>query len=521
MLLRITLLSSLVIPVILLVLYLARIKPAIFWWLTLLGKLAVWGLVLALYFSLPISSVLSTWAPATNIPAEIALLVDPLSWSLAFALASLNLASFLTDSLRPTETDHASWISSLILTSLGIFTIFSHNPLTLVLGWYAIDFFELIALTRQEHTSPESKTLVLMFTARISGSLLVVAEMLLVASSGKAPDLVTLSPAASLLLILGACLRLGALPFYFPLDKQFHPRHGLGLMLRMVAATSSLVLVARCAASGVPQAWISPIVILSSLAGLYAGIMWFRAEVEIAGRRYWFIGMSCLVVAAAVLGQEKASATWILALMLPGGMLFLASIRSRLRPLLAAFGLLFLSALPFTPAWNGLLLYAAPFRWVILLVLLNQAVLLAGYARHILNPLPSEIQIERWSWSLYLLGLSLLAGVHMAIAILNDGLFHGPSLLQNWPLPALALLFLAFLAQRRMRLRVPAWIFPVFRSIFSFHWIENLISFLYLVLQRAVLALTQIFEGEGSLLWSTLALLLILTVLAEAGVLQK
>ena len=100
---------------------------------------------------------------------------------------------------------------------------------------------------------------------------------------------------------------------------------------------------------------------------------------EITGHAYWIIGVAALVMASAVSGEENASMAWGLTGLLSGALLFLYSIRGRLLVILPALGLLQLTGLPLTQAWNGVTLFRAVSLIFSVLFLISQALLLAGY----------------------------------------------------------------------------------------------------------------------------------------------
>ena len=129
----------------------------------------------------------------------------------------------------------------------------------------------------------------------------------------------------------------------------------------MVTAASSLVLVARIAGVGAPARSVPLLLGLAGLAALYAGVYWAGARDELDGRRYWIFGMAALSLAAAARAQEEASLALGMALLLSGSMLFLFSARHRLLLPIAVLGLLGFSGLPYTPAWQAMRLYTAPF----------------------------------------------------------------------------------------------------------------------------------------------------------------
>jgi len=53
--------------------------------------------------------------------------------------------------------------------------------------------------------------------------------------------------------------------------------------------------------------------------------MWLRAPDELTGRPFWIIGLASLAMASALHGNPAGATAWGVALILAGGMVFLAS----------------------------------------------------------------------------------------------------------------------------------------------------------------------------------------------------
>jgi hypothetical protein len=455
---------------------------------------------------------LTTWIPQANVPAELLLRLDQTSWALAVSLAALGLAGILTDITRLSQANWSTWSSSITLIGMGILAVFSGNPLTLLLTWQVIDLVEVIILLNQGYASQDREPIVVIFSIRLLGSVLVTAAILTAASEGSALSFDTLSQDTAALLLFGAALRFGALPFYTPILQRMPLSRELGTVLRLVPAAASLVLVNRVAVVGLSNPAGLVLIILTGMSGLYSAVAWSISREEIAGRRFWMMGMASLALACAVRAQPQASLAWSLALILPGSMLFLASIRERLARSLLIVGLLCFSALPFTPAWSGLGLYAPPISLWMGFFIMIQTLLLAGYARHSLRPTGAQAHLERSGRVIYLIGLALLLAVDILVSILNATLWKTIPLAQLWPLLAiLTLSILAYFLIRRGH-RMPPVISKTFSQVFSFRWIASSSRWLYRGIRQGINFVSMILEGEGGILWSFLILALLLSV---------
>jgi hypothetical protein len=508
-------------PVIMLVLRVARPTFGYHWLVALTGPLIVWPMILVTGFRLPQTLLLISWSPGTLFPSWPILLVDRLSWPYTVALGTLALAGILTEVARASEADWSSWSASLVLTALGILAVYAGNPLTLLLTWTAIDLFELVVLLWNVSESRLRERVVVSFTARVFGSGLLVAALIVASSSGENLSFSAIPPRASLLLLLAAGLRLGVLPLHLPFLQEPPLRRGLGTLLRLVPAAAAMVLLARTALAISEQGELIPgfpyLLALSGFAALYAAASWFFAPDELAGRPAWLLSVASFSVASALLGQPSASLAWGIAALFSGGLMFFSSARDRRLEWLTLIGIFGISSLPFTPAWNGARLFDAPFHPQQLLFLLALAILISGYARHTLHPLRSLSGVERWVWVIYPIGLAMLPITHFAFGLwTNPGLEQAPR--AGWWAGATALALAGLLgAWMRRGFNPERYPTALSNSVFSMNWLYTGLWFIYHRLRLLTSFITDVLEGEGGILWALLFLVLLLAFLFGNG----
>ncbi len=513
MLIFIPFLISITTPLLMLGLHFIRPKFTRYWWIAALACFLILVSTGILRLLPDQEVLLTTWIPRSSIPAELMLRVDPLSWALAFSLAALGLAGVLTDVTRLAQANWSTWTGSIALTGLGILAVLSGNPLTLLLAWQAIDLAEVIVLLGQGYSSQDRQPIVLIFTIRLFGSILVIAAILIAAAEGQSLSFGNLSQISASFLLLGATVRFSALSFYTPILQRMPISRELGTIFRLVPAAASLVLINRAAVVGAGGTIGLILTVFASALAVYCAIAWSLARDEIAGRRFWMLAVASFALASAIRAQPQASLTWSLVLILPGGMLFLASVRNRPAQALLYIGLACFSTLPFTPAWSGLYLYSPPFQPWLVFMILAQTFLMAGYARHTSRPTGAQTPMERSSRGVYLSGLIVLLAANILISLWNTTLWNGPPLTQSWPvLVMIGLASLAFVGIRR-GLHLPVNTTRILRDFLSFGWVYSLLQWLYRGIHQAVNFTTLILEGEGGVLWSLLLLTLLLSAL--------
>jgi hypothetical protein len=490
------------------------------WVIATLGALAGWLSVFAWQVQMPISLQAPLWQPAALFSQSPTLAADGIAWAFAASLTALCLAIIITAVVRSHFPGPMSWVGILILTSFGILAVVADNPLTLVLIWAAIDLVELTTQMRFVEDPKLSERVVIAFSSRAAGILILLWADMVSAATGKALDFRLASEASAqsgLYLILAAGLRLGVLPLHLPYPSESSIRRGFGTALRMISAASSLILLARIPSSSVTSPLTPYLLVLVSFAAVYGGWMWLRAPDELTGRPYWLIGMGSLAIASALRANPVGAAAWGCALILPGSALFLSSEQNKWLTRALLSGVWVVSSLPFSlsaAGWNN---GAVNFWLALPFLLVSHAMLMAGFVRHsqrIMTHASNEDQ-PIWARNVYPIGIALL--LMMSILL---GLFGWDGTLQfgNWVMSLLASILTMGLLWLTPRLRIlnpvrahwvgpadPSWLDSGYRAIWG----------IYRRLGRVSNAFTDMLEGESGIMWTLLFLALFISFFAQ------
>ncbi len=517
MLLIFSLLFLFITPLIMLAIRLFWPDFAYHWLIAAAGPLIAWPVTLLAGRQLPQTVHLISWNTVAFFTESPTLLIDRLSWPFAVALTTLVLAVILSEVARASEADWAVWAGSLLLAALGVFTVLAGNPLTLMMGWAAIDLTELLIMLGQVKQSVVRERVVITFSARVLGIGFLLVAVMVASSAGETFSFEAIPSQVGFLVLLAAGLRLGVLPMHLPFIEEVPLRRGLGTILRLVPAAASLVILARIAdavaGSNKPMILAPLLLGLAGLAALYGAAAWALADNELDGRPSWILGMASFSVAGTVLGEPSASLAWGIATLLSGGLLFLFSARDRRLSWLPLLGLVGISALPYSPTWNGTRLFTSFFTPVLFLFLAAQVLFLIGYARHALQEGNSLTGAERWVWLIYPFGLALLP-----VVLFSFGVWTNPSR-ENMPvvgwLEGVVVVILAALLGIKLhnRIRVSEKAIDLFESILSFNWLYRFFWNIYRTIGRLITFISTVLEGEGGLLWTLLLLVLFLLML--------
>ncbi len=487
------------------------------WLIAAGGAFITWIVILLIRFSMPLSVQLINWGPETAYPNSFILTADNISWLFAVGLGTLLLATILTDVVRAYELDWSNWANGLLLTGLGLIGVYSGNLLSFILAWTAFDIIGLVILLSQLQTEESRRRAALIFFSRLLGSAcLLIAGIISVSENGSFL-LQRVPPAAITFVVLAAVLRLSTGPFESPIIENSAIRRSYGTILSLVSATMVLAFLVRVALAMenvvVPgNIWVI-ILIATGLVSLLFGVVWLLAPDELQGRHAFILGMSAIVMGATLRAQMGASLSWALAIVFSGGLIFLSSVRTNFSLWITLLGLVGISTLPFTPAWNILTLFSSPFNLSLVFYLIAIVLMIWGYAHHASQSIPEPPGLERWMKFVYPVGLLLFILIQISFVWFFLPQF-GEVPVISWILGPLisVLALIGFLWQRRGG-KASGQIVNRLNAILSLGWFFYLAKVFYDYLSSLIQFVSSILEGEGGLLWVLLWIVLFLALL--------
>lgn len=504
------------------VLRLTRLAFSYSWLAAALGAFLAWVSVFFWQLVLPAPIFSADWQASAFFAVSPALMVDQIAWVYALSLSTLALAVILTAPAQATGVSPTAWMGTLGLTILALLAFLADNPLTLVMIWTALDLLELINTLRLSRKPALSERVVVSFGIRAFGTGFALWASAFGVGRGGSFSFDGISPDLGVYFLLAAGLRLGVLPLHLTYRSEPGLRRGMGTALRMAAASSSLVLLARIPAGLASPGLIPFLLGLLMLALVYGGWKWLSSSDELSARPFWLIGMGALSVTAALRGSPAGSAGWGSALVLLGGLVFLYSARQKAYTVvLSLFGLGMLS-LPFTltaTAWQG----GLPFDgWFWPFALVGQAMLAVGYVRHLWHTSESELaHLPRWAQSAYPVGLGLLGVVVILLGLWG---WTGALQLGAW-LPGLLVSLLSvgalvFLWRILGYFKNPVLsqsddTLSVSRLSLAAESFASLLWWFYRALRRLVDFISGLLEGDGGLLWTLLVLVLLMLLFQQ------
>jgi hypothetical protein len=493
------------------------------WLIAAGGAFLAWLSVLLWQLRMPLVLELPSWGASlfADAPSFVA---SQVTWPYALALSTLGLALILTATARENFPAPFPWAGSLTLIGFGLLAVLADNPLTLVLVWAALDLAELATQLVSAEGARSSERIVAGFAARAMGIGLLLWAGLQSNARGVPLEFSTPTPEASIFLVLAVGLRLGILPLHLAYSAESSIRRGFGTTLRFVSAASSLVVLARIPAQGSSSPLSPFFLVLIAGAAVYGGWMWLRSPDELTGRPFWIITLGSLAAASALRGNPLGSVAWGAALILVGSALFLSSGQNKiLQRVLLIAGLWGISSLPFSPTasgWNDAVDSSWAFWVTWPLLIIAQALLAAGFFRHMLRPAVStqlDAQVT-WGRNIYPIGIGLPLAALFLLGLFG---WEGARSLGTLPAGLIAAALTVALLWLTPRLR---WLNPM-----RVHWIrpqESASSLdsiytwfwnFYRAIGRLSESISAALEGDGGILWALLFLILFLSLLASRG----
>ena len=485
------------------------------WIIAVAGALLAWISVLLWRLDLPLVFSLPPWQPVELFSEPPLFLADRSSWTYAFSLVTLVLATLLTAVARPNLNNVSAWAGVLALGSVGMLAVLADNPLTLVLAWTAIDLAELFTLLATVRGKKLRERVVISFTTRILGSAFLLLANFVSVAAGSSLNFVAAPRQAGVYMLIAAGLRLGVLSMHLPFRTESALRRGFGTMLRLTSAASSLVLLARIPFASLYSPLIPYLLAFITITALYSSWMWLRATDALDARPYWVLGMGSLALAATLRANPTGSIAWGLALIFGGGALFLTTVEQPWLKRALFLNMLFMAGLPFTltaAGWvnkNGTWWFFTPF------LLVAHALLLAGYFRHARRTQETSLT----AGSAFLRTLYPSGALMFTISMLVLGIigWNGAAQFGAW-LPAMiaaALTGLVIWLRPRIRALNPLeahWLTPNTEA--GFERIYNIFWDTYYNLRNFLQQITNILESDSGILWALLMLIVFASMLA-------
>ena len=502
-----------------------------FWLVSVISATIIWVITIILQIFIPSETTLFSWTSISGLKYSPNLILDDISWSYSFAIATLFLSSFLVSvsgSRQSFQMQNRSswifWVFHFLILGLGLLSILAGNLLTLIISWITIDLCELIVTIYYNQDDELTRKALGAFFLRIF-SIIIITWVISISKSANLPlEWASITAQTSVFLLISVGLRLISLlvqPSYFR-NKNYV--NSLTMLLRFIPTASILLVLARLNFEGVSRQLILFTLTMSGLAAMLIAFFWVSTQNMEIKITYWSISVTGFCIAASAQGITTASMAWGIGLLLSGGLFFLYFPREHRYSYLPIIGLFGFSALPMTPSWYGIQIYSQKMPhslWIIFLV--AQIFLLFGYIET--GKKDTQVSSNRTRILLItFIGSLIFLPITQYIIMIFSAISSGS--LEDAPLsiPANISTISAFIIAIFMFFIREKWYsgFSSFvkstKSNSSLALLFQIANRIFLILKQVIFLFNQLIEGRGAFLWALLFMTILIMILTQIGI---
>jgi hypothetical protein len=493
------------------------------------------GVVVAtwlLYLIIPIATFgnleFKNWLPFSSLDFPLKFQLDQSSWQIAFLMASLLLGGVLSSVIDiPNSNASKSWPACMLVTAIGLLAVSSNDPISLVIAWTILDFFEIVLATKNLKSNERKSISNLRLTGRLAGTLIVIWAFAINLQGRKIPGFEILSPQTSVLVLLAVFLRTMSIERDKNQNNENHQQQAHSTIQYLISTAASLCLLIKVPKWPSAGEFLPEIIILLLLFALLNAYRWFRSSEPHIQRQT----LTAVIFSAASLGvltgNSSSTSAWIGLLLADVGFIYLYTLRNKRLLWLGIITCISISGIPFTPfssIWMGF----SSFNLRTLLLAMIIGFTLAGFIKIILKNDEEWSKKENWIQVIYPFGLSLLIVSQFLIWLKVSPV---PFVKGFWPAglivagTAITITVVSKVASQILRRtneklqssRINQQAFMILQKVVGLKWLAKILESVIHLIQSVTGYFSNILEGEGGLFWSILLLVLILTMLKIGG----
>ena len=471
------------------------------------------------------------WQTAGVLPYSLYFFLDEISWSFGLAVVALLIAYLLNSTQQypepAPETQNTAgkiwlaWGSPLIASGLGLASVLAGDLLTLIILWAALDVYELFLRLFSMDDTNDINPILASFGVRTAGLITIIWAMVGSGSSSFPTGNDQTDVQFSILLLVGAFLRMGVIPLTLPLTIADNSLTRLSQLLRLLPVASAFMLLTRL--SSLIEIQVNAVFALCILlAAITGSFLWSFRQKRQGSEPYWLLTAAAFLIITSIYADVSVSLSVGIGFLIAGGLFFFnPPMVKRLIPI-GFLGPLAITMLPGTAGWYGVNLYSSETPGFIYFFLLPQALLIAGYVNWILGQKISSPNQVRINSLINSLGVLLLPIIQYAITYLvlyrSEAIGKDPpSIFATWPafVAALTAAILVILIRRFHNYEILSLNNKNFGRLRS--TMANFSIIIFQTLSSGISFVDQLIEGRGSILWTILFLTLVISILTNIG----
>lgn len=522
----------LLIPVILLILSAVaiqilgrtRLNIAQTWILAMLVSSVAWISFIVLRILEPASFGVNYLSTSPESTTRIFFNFNETTWVLGFLLVTILGAILLSDSSRLTEKNNlAIWSGAMMITATGIIACMAESIVAFILVSTFLDVSLLIIQLAENPRRIHQQGMLLEFTLRVSGTLILLTMLGYTAVSSTTPQ-IEIPGSIFPFVILGVILRLGIIHPYRSSQEVVSPRRNLQILNITVVPITMFVFLSRVTALFTPNfAFYSLFAGIMGLTLMRAGSFFSSGKND---QKIWADTISGLGITAFLLGDPTTILPLGIILVVCSGIISTSGTRAKWTNIILLVLFLSVIGLPFTPT-SSLWIVPSGGNLPVLSVVYDVVLLIAllGITTDLLPNRNIQLTSEKW------IGLS--NDLSPILLIVSPWIFL--PWIENLPGKKIGFIF-AFVIiivtstrtflQKRVMNKSPqmeiqdkpglskySFLWAQLEQFFQLRWFLNIIKVINLFVKWLVTTLIRVLEGQGGLLWALVFLILITSIL--------
>jgi formate hydrogenlyase subunit 3/multisubunit Na+/H+ antiporter MnhD subunit len=488
----------------------------------------------------PVSQIIAPWQPVSVFGVPVSFRVDHTAWIIGLGLVLVCVATALTWLAYPGQTRPAPRAVALLLIASALASVFASNLLTLALAWGLLDTLFTIALLARSG-SQLGRRAAIAIVLNIASTLCVWIAALVIENQHTSLYWHLLNAQSGPMgwLVAAAVLRLGLYPLHQWLPVELGQETDRAVLLFVIPSATGLALLARLAISqALPAQSIMPL--LASLSALMGAFLAWRSPQPRSGLPFIALSFTGLMAISATTPTAvgtllAATLNWIFVM----SALFISRGFKRTAPWWSIGAIVAAMSLIGVPGTIGFIVREQTISslidsgsWISLVAcLIAETLLVASVIRLIFSPAGDSLPINFLRKISFGVALLFTIVPSIALAVLPATITNVPLLPEMlnklgvvgwiaWAVPLVGGIAVA------VSLRKPAAVLiidlidpeaePRWQRLLELDWITSVASLPIRFITYVVRGLSSVLEGEGSLLWTMLLIVIALVLYSGA-----
>ena len=506
------------------ILVLTKRGAGFIWAIGFISAVAIWIFSVVVPVSSYPSVSVANWLPFSQVFSGFSFKVDLPSITNIFCISAIALSFVITSTVRLQSADwRRGVILVLLISGLGILSLVSQDPFSLLITWTLLDFCVLGSEIWFAGDNYDKQKAVTSFVIKLMGSFTIMAGV--VASGGKGFnfDLTAIPSEVGLIFLLAIILRFWGIVHNFP-KKTVEYFFSTQVLTKLISLSSAITLMSRLPAMNLTSGGSTWILVSVILVGLWSAVRVMLASDLSTAIPFFLSGFGSLQIYCVIENHAGIALLWgCLALIIGSSLGTFLKFR-RFHSIVPTLGLLLAVGVPFTLGGIGLTGLINPYSTFSIFMLIMLLSLLVGIARIVWQMESIQIQVDQPVSIVYLVGSLVLpisalilgakvigefipnpniviSGILLGIGILASGIYYRIRTTFHPRETAIILIRLVRQVQK-----IAQWNLPT-----------KLLQAIIQLMNLFVKLMSNILEGEGGFLWTLVLLAIMISVISPGG----